>query len=424
MAAPKRTPNVSPADILKMIDGKPDKATFSSALRAARDLALAKGVDPSKFGTAGDLFAWVRSNDGGTAAATPAPQGPASPPKAEKPGKVEDIPVDEDTEGVLNQGEGEKPKTKRGGGRTSKTAQDKDVIALLVANGVDKKAAGKMSPEQRKAALDKIISEARDKKTGTASTADTNVGKNSSEDPPATRTELPEPPKEPIKPGNKRRGAKGGNAAQEEAADSIAPPQKNKANAASETLPEDDGPDPDLVPVSESNKPKLGDRLRGNRAANWGEWAGNPTRGLPDKIPTPVGEVNTPFAARALKEGIQYGMQNSLAPTTWLGGYAAYKLGGPMAKALLGYGGNEQQQSDRPPQMPSQMAPPTADPSGYWQQYNQSRQQPQAPAPQPPANQSGGTPWWDKEVDDQIMSIPAGPAMRSEDTIRRFRGTT
>lgn len=437
MAGPKRTPNLSAADILKMIDGQPDRATFNTALRAGVDLAKSKGVDSSTFKTPAELFAWVRANEMGVSKADVAggaPQGPATPPKTEKPASVEDIPVEEDAEGVLNQGEGEKPKQRRGGGRTSASQENKDIYAFLITSGMDKKVVDKMSPKERKAARDRIVIEARDRKTGTASKADTNVGKDSSEDPPATQTELADPPKEPIKAGNKRRPARGGNAAQEQAADRIAPPQKNKAKAASETLPEDDGPDDDLVPVGESDKPKLGDRFRdsfrGKRAADWGEWWDNKTMGLPDKIPLPGGgEVNTPYTLRAAKEGGQYVAQNALSPSTWLGGLMAYNLGGPMVRAarrtlsgLLGSGGPEQQQQQQQPQVPSQMAPPTANPNDYWQQYNSRQQQPRPPAPQPPTNQSSSSNWWDDEVGREIMSIQAGQTTRSEDTIRKFRG--
>lgn len=431
MAAPKRTPSLT--DAIRALDGAKNRDQVMLAMRQLKDIAVASGVDVSdkaKFPTLQSLADWARQQSGGGAAkpaATPAPapqQDNPTPARTEAPANVEDIPVDDDTEGVLKGKENPQPPKKRGGGRTSAAQENKNIHSFLIANGMDKKAVDKMNPQQRKAAREKIVNDA--KNASTTSSTDTTVAKNATQDPPATKTELAEPPKGPIKVGNRRRPAKGGNEAQAAAADKIAPPQKKKAAAVEPAaVAEDDGPDPDLVPVDESNKGGLLGKLRGKRAADWSDWASSPTKGLPEKIPLPggVGEINTPYWMRGVKETGQYVLQNPAGLTTLGGLYGAYKLGGPVARAMLGLGGGQaQQQQQQPGAMPSQMAPPDTNPNDYWKQYRRGFQQPQAPAPQPKPTQSGGN-WWDNEVDNEIMSIPAGPAMRSEDTIRRFRGT-
>lgn len=407
MATPKKT--MTAADILSASKSK-TPAGYRQAARAAVEYFKERGVDVTTIPSVEALFQRLEAEVGGSAQAA----GGTATATAATP--VTDIPVAEDEAGVLKGPPERRPNRPQRTDSTGASAKEnKAIYSFLITNGMEKKAVDKMSPAERKAARDRMVNEAT---ASTTTVTDSTVAKDAGGDPPASTAELEDPPKEPIKVGGKR-GGRRGRAEDKKAAPA---PPKNVRPTPIIDDPDADAPAEPAQAATKMDKAKA--VLRGNRAADWQEWYSKPSLGLPDKIPTPLGEVNTPFTARAVKETAQAAMRNSLSPFTWAGVYGGYQIGKPIARAvggMLSGSGQQKPQQEQQPQ-PAIPMPPAGSGDQYWDGYLKTLQKQDGPVTSP---RQQGPPWWESEpVQDGPMMIPADPARPPEDTIRKLRGST
>lgn len=425
---------ITKADLAGMFTKPDDMISYA----VAHQIAGNAGVDPKKFESPGQLVDWARQQAAGGAKTPPKGGNAAQAAAADKiapPQKpaAATAPASK----PATQGQPQKPAapakpaqaSKEGGAKAGgeKLPNDERIKSILITGGQDKAAVDKMTGDQLRAAYRAMT--ALEKEAPLSSDVDPDPAKR----PPATEAELGEVPAEPIKVPAKGKGKgggqKGGTKPKTQAAKqdstNVPPPADDDGPDVADTEVDMSGQQPNIDATQKpTDKPKggksgwfgMGEMSMGERAGSWSEWAGNPSKRLPERM-GPGGFFYTPSTLDAAQMGVSYLARRPIPAT--IAGYTAYQFSKPLWSS-----GDEKQKEQSGPGVP----PPMGNANQYWDDYRPILREPPAQPMQPGRGDimgpKQGIDWWDSqpEINARPQRAPADTNQTSVDIIRQLRG--